>query len=144
MVGGRDRLPLGHPGRGTRLIHGDEDDDAVGGLVALPVGRVAAVDIHRQVHAGGAGVDHLGVHLHQLAYLDGTQEADAPHVDGDRIAAAPAGGAGVAGLIDPLHHHAAVHLAAEVHVGGLGQKLQGQLAGWGHALSSAHCRTLLR
>ena len=44
---------------------------------AAPVGGMAAADIHRQVHAGGAGVITLA-YLHQLAYLDGAQEADAP------------------------------------------------------------------
>ncbi|MFC7519176.1 hypothetical protein ACFQS6_00340 [Xanthomonas populi] len=40
---------------------------------------------------------------------------------------APATGCGKAHLVDPLHHHAAMHLAAKVDVAGLGQKTKCQI-----------------
>src|SRR3546814_2708700 len=58
---------------------------------------------------------------------------DAAHRHGDAVAPAPAHGRGIADLVDPLHHHPAVDLAAVVDVGGLREEPEFEFA-----LLSAH------
>ena len=58
----------------------------------------------------------------------GCDELDAADRDGHAVAPAPADRAGVAGLVDPFHDHAAMHLAAEIDVGRLGEEAEGHLA----------------
>src|SRR4051812_32862876 len=85
-------------------------------------GRIAGVDIDRNVEAGATGPDHQGPELHQLAHPDRAEEVQPAKVHRDAIGAGPSGGAGVSGLVDPFHHGAAVDLAPEVHILRLGQE----------------------
>src|SRR3546814_10415639 len=62
-----------------------------------------------------------------------SDETDAAHRHGDAVAPAPAHGRGIADLVDPLHHHPAVDLAAVVDVGGFGEEPEFEFA-----LLSAH------
>lgn len=124
----RHRHPFRHRRRASGVVHGDHDDDAVGGQVALAFLGVAGVNADADVHGGAAGVDHLGGDLDQTADVDRLHEADAPGVGGDAVFAAPACRAGVGGKVDPLHHRAAVDFAAEVLVARLGHKAQGDFS----------------
>ena len=59
-----------HAGTGCRpprLVQRDEDDDAVPGPLELRGLGVARVDVHRDVQAGAAGVDHERPALDDLA-----------------------------------------------------------------------------
>ena len=87
--------------------------------------QIARENIHGDVHAGAAGMDQAGADLHQVADQNGLIEADAADVHGDAGLSAPARGAGVAGLVDPLHHGTAMDLAIEVFIGGFRHEPQG-------------------
>jgi hypothetical protein len=76
------------------------------------------------MHARPALVDELGAHLYHVANKHRLVEADRTDVSCDEVLAAPADGAGVSGLVDPLHHPAAAHFTLEVDVRRFGQKAQ--------------------
>ena len=92
-----------------------------------------ATHVDREMHAAGAGMHELGRDGHQVADAHGRDETDAADGDGHAVLAAPADRGGIADLVDPFHHHAAVHLAAIVDVGGFGEEPESQFA-----LVSAH------
>src|SRR4029453_14612646 len=88
-------------------------------LRALGVPRV---DVHRDVEAGPSGPDHDRLELDQLAHPYRSEEVQRTEVHGDAVGPGPTGRTGVPGLVDPLHHGPAMHLAAEVDVGRLREK----------------------
>jgi len=111
----------------------DAEQDPAPGLLAYRDGRVVGwvsvaprEDYDRLVHS------RVRPKLDDVPDLDRMDEVDAPHVDGNAVAPAPAGCAGVSGLVHPLHDGAAMHVAAEVDVSGLCQKSQDALPlhGW--------------
>ncbi len=120
---------FGLPGSdGHRLavfVDRDENDQALRGGLQFARLHVAAAHLHRDVHAGVAGIGQAGLHFHQFADAHRVMEADATDEDRHAIALGPAGGAGVAGLVDPFHDGAAMHVAAEVDGAGFGQEAQG-------------------
>ena len=125
LVDRRGRFPGRHRRGPAGAVQPHEDDDAVAGAAPFAGLGVARVHVHRDIEAAAAGPDHQRPQLHQLTHEDGTQEMEPAQVDRHAVAAGPAGGAGVAGLVDPLHHRTAVHLAAEVDVARFRQKPEG-------------------
>jgi hypothetical protein len=91
-------------------------------------------DIDRNMHAGGAGVHELRAYLDHLSDLDRPLELDAADVHGHAVTSGPTGSTGITGLVNPFHHCATMHLAAEIHIGRLGQKAEGQIT-----LDARHC-----
>lgn len=69
-------------------------------------------------------MDQARLDLHQVPDLDRTVEPHATSEDGDGGTLVPLLRDQVRGLVDPLHHGAAVHLAAPVHIRRLGQEPQ--------------------
>ena len=129
---------FGDPGddvdRFPGVVDGDEDNDAVGGLLDVEAARITRADVDGDVHAGTARVDNPGADLDHVTDMDRLVEAYPADVDGDTILAAPADSARIAGLVDPLHDRAAVNLPAEVDVGGLGEESERNFTStFGHA-----------
>jgi hypothetical protein len=60
--------------------------------------------------------DELGAHLYHVVNEQRPAEADHTDVNWETVLASPADGASVSGLVDPLHHHAAVPFTLEVNV----------------------------
>jgi hypothetical protein len=81
------------------------------------------------MHALGSRVHEPGLNLHDVADQQRAVEADAAGEHGHRVHSAVAGGADVGGFVDPLHHDAAVHLSAPVHVRGSGHEPEGHPLG---------------
>src|SRR5205823_6558338 len=81
--------------------------------------RIAGVHFHGDVEAGPAGANHERPDLDDFSDVNRSEEVQTTDVHRDTVAPGPSRCARVAGLIHPLHHRAAVHLAAEVDVAGL-------------------------
>jgi hypothetical protein len=103
----------------------NEDDDAVSGAPPLGALGIGGVDIDRNVQAAAPASNHQCPKLNQLSDMDRSQEVEAANIHSDTIRSRPSSGAGVPCLIDPLHDRAAVYLAPEVDIAGLGEKPQG-------------------
>jgi len=71
-----------------------------------------------------AGIDHVGIDLDDLADTDRFQETDSAYVNRDTVGLRPVPRTGIAGLVDPLHHGAAVNLAAKIDIRGFADKLE--------------------
>ena len=67
--------------------------------------------------------------LDQLAYGDWPEKVKPAQINGHAIRSGPTRGAGIARLIDPLHHRTPVDFATEVHITRLGKKPQRHPAG---------------
>lgn len=88
--------------RCAMFVDGHKHQDAVHGTVEFGVMQSSGVHGDKNVDAGGSGVDHFGVDLHDVARADGPVVVDIAHVCSDAIAGAPRRGAGVACTVDPL------------------------------------------
>lgn len=82
------------------------------------------------MHTRRSGVQNGGIHPHDFTDVDGFVKLDAAHINRHTITARPIARTGVAGLVDPGHHGAAVYFATKVDVGGLGEELEGEGVGF--------------
>lgn len=87
--------------------------------------RGAGIHIYRHMHAAGAGVNDTTLNFNQMPDVHRFIKSDAAYIHRNAVAAAPIRRAGKARLINPFHDHAAVHFAAEIDVGRLGEKSKG-------------------
>ena len=107
------------------LVDSDEDEDAVGRDREFARARTRGLDDDEHLHARAARVDDARVRLHKVAGRDRPREVHVADVGGHAVARAPADGARVAGLVDPLEHAAGGDgLPADGGVHGLGEELQ--------------------
>ena len=118
-------LPLRHRRRFSVGTQGNKHNHAMAGPPAGNTLWVASVDVDRDVHTAATGPDDQRLELDHLAHVNRSQEVKSSHIDGDAVGPSPPGRAGITHLIDPLHHRAAMHLPAEIHVSRFGEEAEG-------------------